>query len=246
MAPLKAEPALHGGNESNPETISPRRHPLTRGGTPLTSHVIIDDILRDALIPFDLDVNAPTTFQPWEFPTQLIPDRFGIGLIVGASGSGKSTLLRELGEPSNPSWLPDRAIISHFQSAEDGTAKLAAAGLNSVPVWRQPFHTLSTGQQFRANLARSLASGVIVDEFTSAVDRNVAKSASRALRSWVNREHATGIVLASCHHDIIPWLKPDWMIDTDAGNITIGGHVASVTWFAEMLIGGEVARIDIS
>jgi ABC-type thiamine transport system ATPase subunit len=233
-------------NESRLAMLGTGQHPLTRRGTPLTSCVIVDGILRDALTPFDLDVETPTTFHPWEFPAQLIPDRFGIGLIVGASGSGKSTLLRELGDPESPAWSKDRAIVSHFVDAADGTAKLAAAGLNSVPVWRQPFHTLSTGQQFRANLARSLAPGAIVDEFTSVVDRNVAMSASRALRSWVNREHSTGIVLASCHRDIVPWLKPDWTIDTDSGTITIGGPVTGAAWFAEMLIGEEVARIDIS
>lgn len=174
----------------------------------------------------------------------LIPERFGLGLIVGASGSGKSTLLRQFGEPEEHRWRRDTAIISHFEA--DGAAKLAAAGLNSVPAWRQPFHTLSTGQQFRANLARSLHSGAIVDEFTSVVDRHVAVSASRALRAWVDRERVHGLVLASCHRDVVPWLEPDWTIDTDEGTLTVGPPAAATVWYAEMLLGPEVGRIDIS
>ena len=50
----------------------------------------------------------------------------------------------------------------------------AQVGLGDVPTWLRPYRVLSTGQQFRANLARVLCEAparVVIDEFTSVVDR---------------------------------------------------------------------------
>jgi GNAT superfamily N-acetyltransferase len=49
------------------------------------------------------------------------------------------------------------------------------------------------------------------------VDRNVAKAASCALRRYVDKHDVKGMVLASCHEDIIPWLQPDWYFTTVDG-----------------------------
>jgi GNAT superfamily N-acetyltransferase len=74
---------------------------------------------------------------------------------------------------------------------------------------------LSTGECFRADLARTIGNGAVVDEYTSVVDRNVAVSASHALRRWVDESGARGMVFATCHRDVLPWLVPDWVIDLD-------------------------------
>lgn len=216
---------------------------LTKSALPLESPVDIDETLVEALRPFDLDSTKITAFYPWILPSDLLPEDFSIGLIVGASGSGKSTLLGEFGTPANPFWDPSRAIVSHFASAEDGVARLGAVGLNSAPAWRQPYHTLSTGQKFRADLARVLGHKGVVDEFTSVVDRNVAASASRSVRAWADRTGSHGLVLASCHRDIIPWLRPDWVVDTDAGTLTIGVTERPPLWYMEHVIGTEAGRI---
>jgi len=54
--------------------------------------------------------------------------------------------------------------------------KLSAVGLNSVPSWCRPYHVLSNGEQFRARMAAMLNSDTSFDEFTSVVDRTIAKS----------------------------------------------------------------------
>jgi ABC-type ATPase with predicted acetyltransferase domain len=53
--------------------------------------------------------------------------------------------------------------------------------LNSVPSWYKPYQVLSNGEKFRADLARKLKSNTVIDEFTSVVDRTVAKAASVSL-----------------------------------------------------------------
>lgn len=188
--------------------------PLTTSSKRLTSSVERDDLTAAAVKPFDYDFTGETEFLPAEVPN--LPDDFGIGLIVGASGTGKSSLLKSFGTATNPRWESGRSIASHFDSAEDATNRLTAVGLSSVPTWAKPYEVLSNGEKFRADLARSIYDDAIIDEFTSVVDRNVAMAASKALNSWVSRNGTKRMVLATCHRDVIPWLRPDWIIDTDA------------------------------
>lgn len=179
--------------------------------------VEIDDIVRKLSASFDYEFNGVSTFYPPEMPS--IPDSFGIGLIVGSSGSGKSTLLKQFGVEAEITWNSSKAICSHFASAEEAQAKLSAVGLNSIPAWMRPYQVLSTGEKFRADLARRLANGAVVDEFTSVVDRNVAKACSYAIRRYCDRQGLSRMVFASCHYDIIEWLQPDWVFDTNTGQL---------------------------
>lgn len=222
-------------------------YPLTRSADPLVADVDVRDTTRQALAPFDLDPDAVTKFYPWEMPEEmpLITD-FGIGLIVGASGSGKSQLLSRFGATLSPSWEPRLALAEHFRDAEEATERFYAVGLNTVPVWRLPYDVLSNGQKFRADLARVIGDGAVVDEFTSVVDRNVAASASKALRTYLSRSGIRGMVLASCHRDVIPWLRPDWVIDTDAGTFTVGEVEEAPRWYAEHLTGPAVGRLTLA
>lgn len=221
--------------------------PLARAAAPLRADVQVDAVLTEAFRPFDLDPSIVTEFYPWELPAET-PTDFAIGLIVGASGSGKSTLLDAFGGAyPAPHWDADRAIISHFADPQDAADRLAAVGLNSVPTWRQPYRTLSNGQRFRADLARTIEREAVIDEFTSVVDRNVAAAASRSLSAWVKRTGTRNIVLASCHRDVIPWLRPDWIIDTDAGTLTVGNVTEAPSWYGEWVKPeGEVGRLVLS
>ena len=150
-------------------------------------------------------------------PTRLSISRRKSGEHLGPSGSGKSLLLKEFGNEEHIVWNSNKAIVSQFESSEKAIDCLSAVGLNSVPSWCKPFHVLSNGEQFRANLARRLKSNAIIDEFTSVVDRNVAKSTSVALKRFVTNNNLKNLVLASCHYDILEWLRPDWYFDTSTG-----------------------------
>ena len=108
-----------------------------------------------------------------------------MGVIVGSSGSGKSTLLKQFGLEQIPIWESNKSIVSHFDSPDEAINKLGSVGLNSVPSWYKPYSVLSNGEKFRADLARKIKSNVVIDEFTSVVDRAVAKAASVSLSRYI-------------------------------------------------------------
>ena len=194
---------------------------VKRKQEPLTSKVKLDSFTKVAQDCFDFEFDGVNKFYPFEKPSK-IPSDFSIGLIIGASGNGKSTLLKEFGEEEVPTWEYDKAVISHFGSKEEAIDRLNAVGLNSVPSWTKPYHVLSTGEKFRANLARQIKSGAVIDEFTSVVDRNVAKSCSVAIRRYITKNELKGVVFCTCHNDIVEWLCPDWIFAADTGTLYDG------------------------
>lgn len=152
--------------------------------------------------------------------------QWSVGLIVGPSGSGKTSIGRAFfgGEAFHhgAAWPADKPIIEAIAPRapfDDITAALSAVGLGSVPAWLRPFAALSNGEQFRAELARIICerpARIVIDEFTSVVDRQIARIGALAFgKAW--RRGGGKAVLLSCHYDIIDWLEPDWVFDTGAG-----------------------------
>lgn len=179
-----------------------------------------DDFTSKISNSFDYKFDGFSYFDTFDKPN--VPQDFNIGVIVGASGTGKSTLLKEFGEDILPEWNPEKAIISHFSTPEEGMNMLSAVGLNSVPSWCKPYHVLSTGEKFRADLARRLRDGSCLDEFTSVVDRTVAKATSYATQKYIRKNGIKNVIFASCHEDILEWLEPDWIFNTNSGELTVG------------------------
>lgn len=139
-----------------------------------------------------------------------IPD--GLTLIVGSSGSGKSTILKRHGFREFE-YYKKTSVIDLFSSHERGEELLLSCGLRSIPCWRRPLSELSNGEAHRATIALDLDRGSpFIDEFTSVVDRDTAKSLSVSIRKYVSNSN---LVIASCHRDIIEWLDPDNIYDTD-------------------------------
>ena len=148
-----------------------------------------------------------------------IPDlpKDGIILIVGTSGSGKSTILRSLGECKPPNIEFYNSVIENFSTPEHGEELLLACGLRSIPTWFRTPHTLSNGEHHRFEMALALDQGInIVDEFTSVVDRDTAKGLALSIRKFYDQRGTDEpLYIASCHRDIIDWLDPEWVYDTD-------------------------------
>ncbi len=120
-------------------------------------------------------------------------------------------------------WNSDRPIIDDIapnKNLNKVTGALSSVGLGDVPAWLRPFKVLSNGEQYRAGLARLMTTDtekVVIDEFTSVVDRQIAKiGASTFAKTW-RKTKGRQIVLLSCHYDIIEWLQPDWIYDTRTG-----------------------------
>jgi GNAT superfamily N-acetyltransferase len=172
---------------------------------------------------FDLPA-CRTSALRWEVGLPLDERPWHVGLITGPSGSGKSTVARRLWPEQAGrvlDWPRDRTILDVFPdvlSVRDVTALLSSVGFSSPPAWLRPFHVLSTGQQFRVEMARRLADAIagaapqpiVLDEFTSVIDRTVARIGSAALAKTV-RQNGLKFIAVTCHDDIIPWLQPDWV-----------------------------------
>lgn len=152
-----------------------------------------------------------------------------IGLIVGPSGSGKSTLASELFREElyrGADWPEDRAVVDAFGDLgmREVTGLLTAVGFSSPPSWVKPYRVLSNGERFRCDLARALAGGfdraegvrptVVFDEYTSVVDRNVAKIGSAAVAKGIRGGRIRcRFVAVTCHYDVAEWLEADWVLD---------------------------------
>lgn len=148
-----------------------------------------------------------------------LPPEYNVGLIVGNSGSGKTTLAHEMFSEFNaPEIDPNVAIIDQFPMSytyDDRARALNGIGLSSVPRWLRPVRTLLNGEQYRAQVAIALCSAqrpVVLDEWTSVVDRTVAQIMSHNAQKTIRKRNAQFVFL-SCHFDIADWLKPDWIIN---------------------------------
>lgn len=151
-----------------------------------------------------------------------LESEYNIGLIVGASGSGKTTLMKQIyGQDCFKNEIDGhRAIIDQMPSeltVDQCATILSSVGLTAIPCWVKPVNTLSNGQRARAEIALLIANGgandiICIDEWTSVVNREVAKVMSHSIQKFV-RKKKRRIVLCSCHYDVIDWLNPDWIID---------------------------------
>lgn len=185
------------------------------------------------------EVNAKDTFRvksvvgAFDLQTQKIKEHFegnidiegrdwNVGLIVGSSGSGKSTIARECfgdymidGYEYNAHSVIDDMPKSKTQ--KDITRTFTSVGFASPPSWLKPYSVLSNGEKMRCDLARSILDEkeiICFDEFTSVVNREVAKTGSYAISKSV-RKLGKKFIAVSCHYDIKEWLEPDWIYDTD-------------------------------
>ena len=167
---------------------------------------------------FDLSADLPADETSWR-----------IGVIVGPSGSGKSSIgsrfwpgvgIADL----SAGWPADKPIIDAI--APDGdfnavTGALAAVGLGDVPAWLRPFPVLSVGEKFRAGVARVIADPprrIVIDEFTSALDRQIARFGALAFaKAWKRLKDGQQCLILTCHRDILDWIQPDWIFDTATG-----------------------------
>ncbi len=164
---------------------------------------------------FDLDAELPIEGREWS-----------VGVVCGPSGSGKTSIGRQIlgGRAFYRAgrWPKDRPIIEAISpdgGFDEVASALSAVGLGTVPAWLRPYQVLSNGERFRADLARILCERprrVVIDEFTSVIDRQIAKVGALAFaKAW--RRTGGQAVLLSCHRDILDWVRPDWVFDTGTG-----------------------------
>ncbi len=159
-----------------------------------------------------------------------LPEKWNIGLIVGRSGTGKTTIAKELfsdkiytcGENYTHECLLDDFPAD--AEMKDIYKALVSVGFSSAPSWLKPYSVLSNGEKMRCDIARALIqykdSCFVFDEFTSVVDRDVAKVTSYAVQKAIRRQDSQFIAV-TCHHDVQQWLMPDWVFNTDEMKFSI-------------------------
>ena len=151
-----------------------------------------------------------------------LDDDWQIGVICGNSGTGKTTIAKELFKDSyfmgndygSNSVLDD---MPKDKTIEEITTMFNSVGFSSPPSWLKPYAVLSNGEKMRVDLAKALLSDkklIVFDEFTSVVDRNIAKIGSFAVSKAIRRTNKKFIAV-TCHYDILEWLQPDWIFDTN-------------------------------
>lgn len=179
---------------------------------------------RVASIKGRFDLSAEKVREHFEGEIVGLDRPWQIGVIFGHSGTGKSTIARETwpaefiegfeyGAASVLDDMPKAASVDEISRA------FMAVGFASTPSWLKPYSVLSQGERMRVDIARSLLEDrrlIVFDEFTSVVDRDVAQVSSLAIAKAIRRSApARQFIAVTCHEDVLPWLDPDWIFDTN-------------------------------
>ena len=189
----------------------------------LESKIVNDNFTQYLYDNYDIQNRDITTTEvplpSHEDMEEMNSSHWNIMLICGKSGSGKSTILREIGNVKPIEYNYNKAVISQFDgyTEEEVCDLLGGVGLSSVPTWLRKPQELSNGERARLDLCKAIYDAgkgqiIYVDEFTSVVNRDVAKSMSHALQRYI-RQKDLKIVIASCHFDIIEWLNPNYIFN---------------------------------
>ena len=138
-----------------------------------------------------------------------------IGLICGNSGSGKTTIAKTLGNLKPISYDSSKCVISQFAqfgyTTSEASKILHSVGISSIPTWLNKPQHLSNGEKARLDVAMQIAEAkdgdtIIIDEWTSVVNRDVAKAMSNSIQKYI-RQLSIQVIFVSCHYDIIDWLE---------------------------------------
>ena len=180
----------------------------------------IDQTYRVARVMADFDVKENHANEHFQGIIEY-PEQWNIGCIVGGSGTGKTTIAKYLyGDVLDTKYeWKSKSVIDDMPkrcSMDEIEQMFYAVGFGSVPSWLKPYSVLSNGERMRVELARAMLEKdfIVFDEFTSVVDRKVAQTASLAINKAVKRMGKQFIAI-TCHYDVIEWLKPDWIFDTN-------------------------------
>jgi ABC-type ATPase with predicted acetyltransferase domain len=172
------------------------------------------DVPRTERAAAEYHFDVPLEQRPWQ-----------VGLIVGPSGAGKSSVARHMFGDSlveRYDWAHGRAVVDCFGELgiREISAALSSVGFSSPPSWLKPYAVLSNGEKFRADLARAIVDPrplVVVDEFTSVVDRTVGRIGASAVAKAVRAQRGKQFVAVTCHDDVTEWLQPDWVLEPHVG-----------------------------
>jgi ABC-type lipoprotein export system ATPase subunit/GNAT superfamily N-acetyltransferase len=176
---------------------------------------------------FGLDLDPDDQCVVRDLPLRIEPER--IVFLVGPSGSGKTTALESVARECPGGASVDRMrfdgsraivdVICPHRPLSVALGVLGACGLSEARLWTRSYHELSSGQKFRARLARAIGrhitastrAPIICDEFGSGLHRRLSRAVAFNLRKLVTR-FKLSLVLASCDDDVAGDLQPDQLV----------------------------------
>ena len=232
--PLRAEMNLIPADPSwtvveEPEQKVVPIEELFPGATVVTADTPTQEALRNSSASLSFPKDIPPVDKSALKGARIV-------FVHGATASGKTRYAlpaiysavtgKELPKDSPPAWDPQRAVVSQFGDPDDAKEWLGRVGLNTVPSWCKPYHILSTGERFRANLARRLRRAVenqtwlVLDNFGSALDAETAACCTSNLAKQLRRLDFPGAIIASSLARLCPWLQPDVACRVHAGTPT--------------------------
>lgn len=180
----------------------------------------VDKTFRVSKIMADFDVDPKHSNEHFEGDFDL-PEEWNVGIIVGKSGTGKTTIAKDMfGEELISGFKYNhKSVIDDMpkdKNVEEISKAFYSVGFGSVPSWLKPYAVLSNGEKMRVDIARSILEKdfIVFDEFTSVVDREVAKVASMAVSKAIRKQNKKFIAV-TCHYDVVDYLEPDWVFNTD-------------------------------
>jgi ABC-type ATPase with predicted acetyltransferase domain len=149
-------------------------------------------------------------------------EKWQVGVIVGRSGTGKTSIAKQLfpKEYIRGFEYNSGTVLDDFPenvSVNEITSALCNVGFASPPDWLKAYEHLSQGEKMRVDIARALCLKqqlIVFDEFTSVVDREIAKVSAFAIAKAVRRT-SKRFIAVTCHYDVLDWLEPDWVFCTD-------------------------------
>ena len=149
-------------------------------------------------------------------------EEWQIGVIVGRSGTGKTSIAKQLfpKEYIQGFNYSSVTVLDDFPenvAVNEITGALCNVGFASPPDWLKAYEHLSQGEKMRVDIARALCLEqrlIVFDEFTSVVDREIAKVSAYAIAKAVRRT-SKRFIAVTCHYDVLDWLEPDWVFCTD-------------------------------
>jgi ABC-type ATPase with predicted acetyltransferase domain len=146
--------------------------------------------ISSVLNAFDLDIEKVK--EHFKGNIDIEGKKWNVGLIVGGSGTGKSTIANDVfGDNFMVYDYKSQAVIDDMpegKSIKDITKAFTSVGFASPPSWLKPYEVLSNGEKMRCDLANCILQEketIIFDEFTSVVNREVAKTGSFAISKAV-------------------------------------------------------------
>lgn len=172
------------------------------------------NIVEKVKLKFDIETNLEIPVHEFDLSNEKVI------AIIGQSGTGKTTLLRQLFNYEKFEVNEGIVIelLNELCDDEDLIMKtLFDCGLQCVPIWLNDVSTLSNGEKMRFELAYKLLndeSTIIIDEFTSVLDRPIAENLCESLNKIISK-YDKRIVVATVHDDILNWLNTDVVYDTN-------------------------------